>query len=272
MSSTQLYLILGPADAGRRAVLADIIANGLEPAARPVLLTATSETPALPEEEQRLAGIENLQRANWTLAGARLVADFPADATHVFVLADGRANPVDQVEAFQAWLSGTGAELARVITVVDCRLGSEHPEVLRWYDACVHFSDVVLLNRREGVPNKWVSDFVARYRRQHFPCLIEFVKRGEVANPALILEPEARRMTQVFDEQESFAVAVTTGAIDEEDENEADDVDGELVEEDVAPVDPYLDRLAGSGRRTKEIPNIARILQARSRPAGEPQP
>ena len=38
--------------------------------------------------------------------------------------------------------------------------------LLAWYDACVHFSDVVLLQRREGVANKWVSDFLKHHEDQ----------------------------------------------------------------------------------------------------------
>ena len=114
----------------------------------------------------------------------------------------------------------------------------------------------MLLTRRDGVPNKWVSDFTARYRKQHFPCLIELVKRGELANPALILEPQARRVSQLFDEAGSLSVAISEG--DEDDDTE----DGEetVVDVDAAPADPYIDRLAGSKRREKEIPDIAKFL------------
>ena len=41
--------------------------------------------------------------------------------------------------------------IARVITIVNCELAEKHSALLAWYEACVHFSDIVLLNRREGV-------------------------------------------------------------------------------------------------------------------------
>jgi CobW/HypB/UreG, nucleotide-binding domain len=258
MSSAQIYFILGPAGAGRRAVLADLLANGLDPTARPALLSAATEAPADAAAEQSLAAVKTLARGVWSMADDRLIADVPAGATHVFVLSDGRANPVDQVEAFHAWLPSSGGELARVITVVDCKAGSEHTAMVRWYDACVHFSDVVLLNRREGVSNKWVADFVARFRKQHFPCLIEFVKHSEIANPALILEPQARRMSLLFDDTAPLTVTISEGGDDDEDDG--DDGTGEVVDDDGAPVDPYIERLAGSGRRAKEIPDIRKIL------------
>ena len=71
-----------------------------------------------------------------------------------------------------------GGELARVLCVVHCALAEKHPALLAWYDACVHFSDVVLLQRREGVANKWVSDFLKHYQDQFMPCLFETVKAG----------------------------------------------------------------------------------------------
>ena len=258
------YLVLGAADSGRGAIIADLISNGLESEARPVLLASTAESPPAPEVRERLSGVSELQQTEWRMTEpARLEADVPPGATHVFVLADGRSNPVDQIEAFHAWLPSAGAELARVITIVDCRLASEHPELLRWYDACVHFSDVVLLNRREGVPNKWVSDFTARFRKAHFPCLIEMVKHDQVQNPALILEPEARRMSMLFDEASEWPES-------DEDEDEVEEKErrgangaptpaaGDLI----GAVDPYLERFA-SGRRVKEIPDIAKFLAVR---------
>jgi G3E family GTPase len=244
-------------------VLADLIGNGLDTAARPLLLTSDAESEAPADVGLRLAAIASLQRGGWSIADARFSAGIPPDVTHVFILADGRGNPVDQVEAFHQWLPGAGVELARVITVVDCILGAKHPELLRWYDACVHFSDVVLLNRREGVPNKWVSDFIARYRKQHYPCLIELVKRGELANPALVLEPQARRVSQVFDETDAITVTLVSDEEDDEADESGDD-DGEVVDEYAAPVDPYFERLAGSRRRAKEIPDIAKFLSGSS--------
>lgn len=261
MPSVQIYLILGSARAGRREVLADLLLNGLESAARPVLLARATEDAADAEVERRLATLPALARGTWELVDGRFAAEIPAGTTHLFVLADGRGNPVDQIEAFHAWLPGAGGELARVITVVDCRLGVEEPRVLRWYDACVHFSDVVLLNRREGVPNKWISDFIARYRKQHYPCLIELVKRGEVANPALVLEPQARRISLLFDDLGEPVTAAGASHGEDDDDLEAVGAAGEAADEEEPGVDPYLERLAGSGRRAREIPDIAPLIR-----------
>jgi hypothetical protein len=187
----------------------------------------------------------------WTLGPENAVeAEMPPGATHVFILFDGRLNPVDQVEGLKSWLGDRLAEVARVLCVVNCKLVETHPKLVAWYEACIHFSDVVLLNQREGVPNKWIGDFKARFQDKFYPCLFEFVKDGRVKNPALVLDPVPRRVSHVFDEQEWIAED------EEDDEEEAED--GDEVPMKLAE-DFYLERRNG-GRRVHEIPNIADFL------------
>ena len=236
-----VYLILGAAGSGRREVVADLIDGGLGAGDRPLALLAAGEAPA--ESDGRLGAL-----ARWQWDEKRMETPALGEATHVFFFTDGRRNPVDQVEAFQAWLAPGGGELGRILCVIDCGLAAQHKVLLAWYDACVHFADVVLFNRRDGVPNKWMSDFQARYAAQFLPCLFELVKAGRVGNPALILEPQARRMSHVFDEELDWEV---TGEGEEEAEGEEVEVHPEE--------DPYLQRRPG-GRRVKEIPDIADFL------------
>lgn len=266
MNAPQAYIVLGSSGSGRRAVLADLIGNGLDEADRPLLLVPRGEPPAGEPATASLGGLASMLRGEWSLEDGRVVAEpVPEGATHVFILADGRTNPVDQVEAIHTWLPSAGLELGRIITVVNCQFASTHPELLRWYDACVHFSDVVLLGQREDVPNKWISDFVARYRKQHFPCLIELVKKSGLENPALILEPQARRMSMLFDTEDAWTVPGDADTVieDEADDDEeeagrsADDIDDPDL---IGGVDPYIERLAGSGRRAREIPDIRKFL------------
>ncbi len=264
MHAPLAYIILGSAGSGRRAPLADLIATGLDESARTVLLVAEGERSADEVADRRLEASPRLVRSTWRLEHGRVAAPpLPEDATHVFIVVDGRANPVDQIEALHTWLPSAGLELARVICVVDCQLASAHAELLRWYDACVHFSDVVLLNRRDGVASKWVSDFAGRYRKQHFPCLIEMVKKGDLENPALILEPQARRMSMLFDAEDAWAAGGDEDTvIEDEDDEDADKPSADAIDDPdlVGQVDPYIERLAGSGRRAKEIPEIAKFL------------
>jgi hypothetical protein len=238
-----VYLVLGAAGSGRREVLADLIEGGLAEGDRPAVLISNRE-PADPADA-RLAGLGLWSHAPET----GIEAEFPQDATHVFILVDGRRNPVDQIEEFKAWLTLQSAEVARVICVVDCHLAEKHPKLFAWFEACIYFSDVVLLNHREGIPNKWVGDFRARFEDKFYPCLFEYVKEGRVKNPALVLAPVARRMSHVFDEQEWI--------VEDDDEDEA--ADGEEEVEMKPEEDPYLERRNG-GRRVHEIPHIEDFL------------
>jgi hypothetical protein len=251
-----VYLILGAAGSGRREIVADLIEGGLAAgsAGQPFDLAQSRQSALalLPAGEQAGEADARLgSLARWAWNDGRIESPDLAGATHVFFFTDGRRNPVDQVEAFQAWLAASGGELARILCVIHCGLVARHKELLAWYDACVHFADVVLLNRREGVPNKWMSDFQGRYAAQFLPCLFELVKAGRVENPALILEPQARRMSHVFDEEPNWEVTSADG--DEEDEADGEEITAQPEE------DPYLQRRAG-GRRVKEIPDVAQYL------------
>lgn len=243
-----VYLVLGAAGSGRREVLLDLIAGGLEPSDQPLVLLSDRE--ATDPADKKLP---NVQR--WTWRDGALVTPALGTASHVFLVADGRGNPVDQVEAFKPWLEANGAELARIIVVVHCQLAEKTPALVAWYEACVHFADVVLLNRREDVPNKWLSDFQNRFKDQFYPCLIEFVKAGRVKNPVLILDPQARRMSHYFDEDIEWVSADGDGS----DESDEDIPEGEEEVEMVPEEDPYLARDAAN-RRKKIIPDIAKYL------------
>jgi hypothetical protein len=239
-----VYLVLGAAGSGRRDVLADLIEDGLVESNRPAILLSSTEwaDPA----DARLAAA-----SRWTMMpGNSVDAEFPQDATHVFIVFDGRLNPVDQIEGFKAWLADRSAEVARIICVVNCQLLEKNPKLFAWYEACIYFSDVVLLNQRDGVPNKWIGDFKGKFEDKFYPCLFEFVRENRVKNPALVLAPVARRMSHVFDEQEWVTV--------DEDDDEEDAQDGDEVEMK-AEEDPYLERRNG-GRRVHEIPHIADFL------------
>lgn len=248
-----VYVILGAAGSGRRGVLADLIEDGLAPGARPVVLLASTEAPA--EADARLGRV-----VRWTWAGdGRIEAEPPADADPIFFVTDGRASPVDQMEALKPWIAAAGAELGRVFCVVHCRLAEQHDELLAWYDACIHFSDVVLLNRREGVANKWLSDFRRRYEDRFFPCLFEFVKDGRIRNPALLLEPQARRMSLYFDEGDSTAAAPGSEGDYEFVDEVGDEADDKAEDDESVEVDPYF-ALDAAGRRAKRIPEVAKFL------------
>jgi hypothetical protein len=237
-----VYLILGAPGSGRREVVADLIEGGLGASDRALVLLSADEPDC--DADARLGSPKR-----WQWSEGRIEAPGFDGATHVFLIADGRRNLADQIEAVQAWLPLSGGELARVVCVIHCALAAQHRELLAWFDACVHFSDVVLFHRREGLPNKWMSDFRARFAAQFLPSLFELVKDGRVKNPALVLDPQARRMSHVFDAELNWEITGT-------DETEAE---GDEEVEAHPEVDLYLERLA-SGRRVKEIPDVAKYL------------
>ena len=244
-----VYLVLGASGSGRRGILRDLIEAGLAASDRPAVLLSADE-PATDAEAQLPAV------GRWTWDADAIAAEIPAGTSHLFFVTSGVANPVDQIEAFKAWLDRQGLELARALCVVNCQLAEKNAPLLAWYEACIHFSDVVLLNRREGVENKWLSDFLTHFKKQFYPCVFETVKNGRVKNPPLILDPQARRMTHVFDEEQDWIVTNAEGEeIDEEDETSEDEELQAKPEED-----PYFARRTEGGRRLKEIPDIKKFL------------
>jgi hypothetical protein len=247
-----VYLILGAAHSGRRDLLLDLIAGGLEPEDRVAVLISDDEE-AAPAD----AKLPNVARWTWNTAEDNpIVAELPRDATRIFFLTDGRQSPVDQTEHFKTWLAAQGADLARVLCVVDCQLAEKNPPLLAWYEACVHFADVVLLNKRDGVANKWLTEFLTHFKKLYYPCLFELVKHGHVPNALALLVPEARRMTHVFDEEQNWIFTNAEGEeIDEQEETEDDEEEIEAKPEE----DPYFERRMG-GRRVKQLPDIATFL------------
>lgn len=252
MSKRPVYLVLGATGAGRREVLADLLSDGFGPESKVV-----TYLPSTALEGPLDAHLGQVVRWSWTTEHT-IKAEVPPEADVLFFVTDGHANPVDQVEALLEWFRRNDCQVARVLTVVHCQLLEKNPALVAWYDACIHFSDVVLLNRREDVPNKWVSDFIARYDNQFFPCLFELVKSGRVKNPALILEPDARRISQVFDED--YQQLDLAGVVIEDEAGGEEESSFEEDEEELPQPDPYLVRRPG-GRRVKEIPEIEPYLK-----------
>jgi len=263
MNKALVYVILGAEGSGRREVLVDLIGEGVPAGAE--LHTFLFEGEKASPHDDKLGTVHRWQ---WT-ADHHIKAQCPATEGPIFFILNGRGNPVDQLENLRHWLKASNAEVGRILCVINCQLASTKPETLAWYDVCIHFSDVVLMAKREGVANKWVSDFLKRYEAECLPCLFELVKAGKVKNPALILTPIARRISQAFDEQEGFDfstlgedVEFIDDAEEEEDDEEEDDEDGDKSpddEDDEPKEDIYFQRRPG-GRRVKEIPEITKYL------------
>ena len=247
--SASVYFLIGSPGSGRRAVVRDLIANGLGAEDPVVILLAASEAPAA--ADARLAAMKNVTVQRWTWTGPELPRmEIPAGTT-VFFLADSRVSPIDQVEALKPWLEQQGAGLARIFSFVDCQLAEKQPVLKQWFAACIHFADVVFLTKREGVANKWLSDFIKIFTDEYFPCHFVQVKtKGDLANPLVLLDPTPRRVTQYFEEGETSYEIEGLETDDEEDDEE---------DTGLLPPEPYFIRLA-SGRRDKEVPDLVTFL------------
>ncbi len=247
-SSPLVYFIIGTPGSGRRAIVRDLIENGLAPEEKALVLLAERE--AAGPADVRLAALPNTEVRRWIWTEPALPpVELPAGAT-IFLLADSLASPMDQLEALKPWLEEHGATLARVFCVVDCQLAEKQPVLRQWFDACIHFADVVFLTRREGLANKWLSDFISHFKDQHFPCHFVQVKtKGDLTTPLVWLDPTARRVSQYFDEGETYEIEGL----------ETDDEEGDEEDTGLLPPEPYFVRLT-SGRRDKELPDIRDYL------------
>jgi hypothetical protein len=245
--SFPVYFILGTPGSGRRALVRDLIENGLAEQDKALVLLAQSE--GADPADAGLAALPSVEIRRWQWVEQALPAiDMPEGVT-VFFLADSHVSPVDQLEALKAWLEGHGATLARIFCVVDCQLAEKQPVLRQWFDACIHFADVVFLTHREGLANKWLSDFIRHFKDQRYPCHFVQVKtKGALATPLVWLDPTARRVSQYFDENEVYEIE----GLETDDEDDEEDTG-------LPPLEPYFVRLS-SGRREKEVPDLRDYL------------
>ncbi len=250
MAATPLvYLVLGTPGSGRRGVILDLLQNGREPGERSAVLLAEGEPPSA--RDAPLAAVPRVAVQRWAWSGP----DFPdfrlPPCDTVFLIADSQADTIDQIEALKRWTAASHLQIARVILVVDCQLASTQSDLRPWFDACAHFSDVVFLTRRDGVPNKWLSEFRRHFESECYPCHFLLLRKGGIENPALVLEPTPRRVSQFFEQEEPIEVE----GLETDDEEEPD--------EDTPAEDPYIARRRG-GRRVKELPSPRDFLPAKS--------
>lgn len=244
MSAPLVYLILGCKGTGRFQVVSDLIEFGTAKDDKTLVFHSTADA------ENAEANLK-LKSREAVVASFEVVDDqfnlSVAEGTDlVFVVADGLTSPADSVEAFHGWLGESSCELGRVITVLHSELAIENKKAAPWFECCIHYSDVILLAKREKVNNKLIKSFQDGYADKCYPCLFQFVKKGRVSNPSLILSPEPRRITRIFDIPEVFE----------------DDDPEDIFEEETAgnfEKDIYQNRITG-GRRELVLPEIAEYL------------
>ena len=222
-----LIIILGLRGSGRLTVAKELAENGWSDGKR----------------------IRTFREAREAESGAADTWAFAAGAvTH------GGLSAVDQMEALHRALPASGWQVQRIVTVVDCPLTQRHPDVARWLVPCVHFADVVVLNRRWEVPGQWVNKFLEPYEADFYPCLVvNLLKHGTLTNPAMLIEGEPLRRTHIFDDID---------AVDEMefDEDNLPDEPFDLVRQP----DKYFAR-DELGRRILNVPEIGEVLRREQR-------
>ena len=244
--SAKLYLVLGTPQSGRKEIIYDLIEGSSDFSNTNywVLIHSTESTDSF---TQKLQALSNSQVIIWDNLNRHFnIPDFDAAPTDkIFLILSGHNDLIDQVEDFKNWLDKHPQfVLARVLSVIDCQLAQDNEELLPWFDAVVYFSDYVFLTRREIVSEKWVRDFIQSFEKQIYPCVFEKVKKYHVENPDTVLNPEARRISHLFDNLD----AIETLEIDETN----------LPEEPFElkiKADPYLER-GEDGKRIIKLPSI----------------
>lgn len=134
---------------------------------------------------------------------AHWVFDPDADGS-VFILLDPRTSPVPQIVRLAEDLRQCLIEPVKVLTCVDCAAAEAHQPLRAYYDACIYYSDVVLLGNRAEATKPFVREYQKQYERDCYPCLFMMLKGpGNPDHPLEVLAPDTRRLSQIFDLKEN---------------------------------------------------------------------
>ncbi len=226
------YILLGSAHEDRWKTVSQLVRYLIYNDEEVTLCIETSETlPEIPDLKQALD--KGLKENRWSLnsdeTGFELEPEFSAAGGLLFWVSRGDTNPVSLVEILSNWLPLKGIQVERVITWVDSERCSQSSSNQKWYEACIHFSDFALLDRYKNLDSSWPAQFIEHFENEHYPCIIERMKKGRVRDESLVLDNQVRRITQIFD------------PVDNDDEEQI--------------LDPYFERLP-DGRRSKVVPDI----------------
>lgn len=273
--SPLLYLIVGIGESSRLDLVHYLVRHGLDAEQLPAAAYLSVHDFNEPAAEDA-----NLRRYVYNPPSAAEPGSFfpPLDKeanTH-FLLTDGRANIVEEIENLhRQWTHGAFA-LGRIITVVDLPLLQQHAALEEWYNAAFHFSDVILFANRRDDAKKWTQEFEKRLKRACLPSLTANLKKqGKVEKPVELLFPEPRRISQIFDPADDLDEADAIAfQLDEDpelvitDSNEGELADDRDLDESAdAPrpgdlsTDPYTAR-NDHGQRIKKLPDLHKILSA----------
>lgn len=124
----------------------------------------------------------------------------PDKESTAYIVIDPRDDLIDQLEQLADNLSNCLIEPVKVVTCVDCERTEKHNALRTWLDACIYYSDIVLLGNRQEASKSFVREYQKHYERLCYPCLFLFMKgKGVPSHPEEIITPGTRRISQLFD-------------------------------------------------------------------------
>jgi len=231
--SPKVYLILGPNGSGRRALLYDFI-HSFE--SKSSILYFKHSDEEINDYDSSLDSLTEVRTVFWFVEDLKIKhGPITANPSCIFFIVPANIDLADFIEGIRGWLRKNNCQLTRIMTVINCRSLYENDTHNNWYDAAIHFSDMVLINKREGVSHKWINNMVSEKKKQNHPTRFELVKKNKVNNPNDVLDAQAFRTSLFFDELIPI----------EEDEFD------ELLPEDIK-IDKYIERLE-NGKRSKPV-------------------
>ncbi len=240
--SAPIYIVLGLPESGRRDLVLDLVDNGLDKGTPVTLIHGEGVRSDLAQDrllqKSYPVSVKTFKFKDGKFSGL----PEPDDKGVWFLLPDSREDLIDQMQALRDWFQKRNITPARILLTVHCALAAEKPLAEEWHEAAVHFSDYVFLNRREGLAPDWIKAFEKKFKDLRIPARFERLKKGAAKNPAMVLLPEARRMSLIFDDLDP----IDTLEIDED--NLPEEPFDLTVKED-----PYFERMRG-GRRVKQVP------------------
>ena len=159
MNTIPAYLIIGTPGSGRRGVIWDVIQKALGDDDFCGVFISENEAPA--QSDKRIASAQNAGIIRYRDADdaiEKIAALDKEKFSQIFFFADASRNLADDIEDFKRIVDAGDARLARIWGVLDCGLlAARREDVQPYADALSHFSDCLLLSRREGLQNREVA-------------------------------------------------------------------------------------------------------------------
>lgn len=234
---------MGSLGSGRRFISLDLISSTIEPHEKAILAISNNEKTLSSFPPKELPSNISIQHYNWK-GKKPILGEESQKIDSLFWILDSTLSMIDQIENVANWFKKKDLKLTRSITILDCQLLFNKPILKEWAKACIHFSDVVLLNHYHHLPPPWIKNLCQDLKKESHPYILQKVSNNAVDNPYEVLYNEPRRMSLIFDDEDSIDAL-------ELNEEELLSIENPI---DLKPrIDKYLERL-DNGIRKISIP------------------